>query len=223
MGYRLDNKDVDISGKRLTKIGNGGTGDVYKYRNNALKIFKAEKETPIDIETAEYLTTISTNRVLLPMNLLFYNNTFRGYTYKLVSKRGSGKKITTIPKDELVGNISIIERDIETLSSKQVLLNGIEPSNTIFNGNLYLTDPCQYTKLDSLSTKELEILNKYQFHLLLVTMISSELKKSNISSKLERQVKELLCLRDDNDNTSDFLIDVIDKNDSIKQFVKKLQ
>ena len=74
MGYRLDNKDIDISGKRLTKIGNGGTGDVYKYRNSALKIFKTDRDTPIDLETAEYLTTISTNRVLLPRNLLFYNN-----------------------------------------------------------------------------------------------------------------------------------------------------
>ena len=103
------------------------------------------------------------------------------------------------------------------------IVNLLPATSSKVDGNLYLTDPCQYTKLDSLSTKELERLNKYQFHLLLVTMISSELKKSNISSKLERQVKELLCLRDDNDNTSDFLIDVIDKNDSIKQFVKKLQ
>ncbi|MBR2678297.1 MAG: hypothetical protein IKE63_02650 [Bacilli bacterium] len=223
MGYRLDNKDIDISGKRLTKIGNGGTGDVYKYRNSALKIFKTDKETPMDVETAEYLTTISTNRVLLPRNLLFYNNTFRGYTYKLVSKKGSGKKITTIPKDELVGNISIIERDIETLSNKQVLLDGIEPANTIFNGNLYLTDPCKYTKLDIYSTKELEKLNKYQFHLLLISMISSELKKAGISSKLEKQVKELLNFRDENENSSDFLIDIIDDNDSIKQLIKKLQ
>ena len=161
MGYRLDNKDIDISGKRLTKIGNGGTGDVYKYRNSALKIFKADKDTPIDLEMAEYLSTISTERILLPKNLLFYNNTFRGYTYKLVSKKGSGKKIITIPKDELINNLKIIESDIETLSQKQVLLNGIEPSNTIFNGELYLADPCKYTKLDSFSTRKLERLNKY--------------------------------------------------------------
>ena len=223
MGYRLDNKDIDISGKRLTKIGNGGTGDVYKYRNSALKIFKTDRYTPIDLETAEYLTTISTNRILLPKNLLFYNNSFRGYTYKLISKKGSGKKITTIPKDDLVGNILIIERDIETLSNKQVLLNGIEPANTIFNGNLYLSDPSAYTKLDSYSVKELERLNKYQFHLLLVSLIISELRKSSISSKTEKQVKELLYLRDENNNSSDFLTDIIDDNDSIKQFVKKLQ
>ena len=223
MGYKLDNKDIDISGKRLTKIANGGTGDVYKYRNHALKIFKADRETPIDLETAEYLTTISTNRILLPKNLLFYNNSFRGYTYKLISKKGSGKKITTIPKDDLVGNILIIGRDIETLSNKQVLLNGIEPANTIFNGNLYLSDPSAYTKLDSYSVKELERLNKYQFHLLLVSLIISELRKSSISSKTEKQVKELLYLRDENNNSSDFLTDIIDDNDSIKQFVKKIQ
>ena len=154
---------------------------------------------------------------------MFYNNSFRGYTYKLISKKGSGKKITTIPKDDLVGNILIIERDIETLSNKQVLLNGIEPANTIFNGNLYLSDPSAYTKLDSYSVKELERLNKYQFHLLLVSLIISELRKSSVSSKTEKQVKELLYLRDENNNSSDFLTDIIDDNDSIKQFVKKIQ
>lgn len=221
MGYSLDNKDITV--KHLTKIGNGGTGDVYKYRNNALKIFRAEQDTPMSLETAEYLKTINTNRILLPKNLLFYNNTFKGYTYKLVSKKGSSKKLITIPKDDLIGNISIIERDIETLSNKQVLLNGIDQNNTIFNGNLYLADPSKYTKLDIYSGKELERLNKYQFHLLLVSLIMSELKKGSTSSKVEKQLKELLYLRDEDQNSSDFLIDIIDKNDSIKQFVKKLQ
>lgn len=222
MGYRLDNKDIDISGKRLTKIGNGGTGDVYKYRNHALKIFKSDKDIPMDLETAEYLTNISTERILLPKNLLFYNNTFRGYSYKLVSKKGSGKKIITIPKDELINNLRIIESDIETLSQKQVLLNGIDLSNTIFNGNLYLADPCKYTKLDSLSTKKLERLNKYQFHLLLLAMISSELKKGDFSPKAEKAIKEILNLRDEDTNSSDFLNNIIDDNDSIKQFIKKI-
>ena len=222
MGYRLDNKDIDISRKRLTKIANGKTGDVYKYRDKALKVFKLDRETPIDLETAEYLTSISTNRILLPRNLLFYNNTFRGYSYKLVSKKGLGKKITTIPKDELVGNISIIERDIETLSNKQVLLNGIDPENTIFNGNLYLVDPSQYTKLDIYSVRELEKLNKYQFHLLLSSIITSELRKVHIDSRIEKHLREILNLRDDDVNSSDFFIDIIDDNDSIKQFIKKI-
>lgn len=222
MAYSIDNKKVRLSGKNLTKIGSGATGDVYKYRDCALKIFDSYEKPPMDIETAEYLTTISTDRILLPKKLLFYNCTFRGYTYKLVSKRGAGKKIITIPKDDLVRNVSIIERDIETLSNKQVLLNGIEPANTIFNGDLYLADPSKYAKLDIYSGRELEKLNKYQFHLLLTSIITSELRKSNVPSNIEKQIKELLGFRDDNENSSDFLIDLIDDNDSIKQFIKKL-
>ena len=221
MGYYLGNSKINIKG--LKRIYSSETGDVYKYKSDALRIFKDEKNPPLDENTADLLMGTSTDRILLPKNLLFYNNSFRGYTYKLISKKGSGKKITTIPKDDLVGNILIIERDIETLSNKQVLLNGIEPANTIFNGNLYLSDPSAYTKLDSYSVKELERLNKYQFHLLLVSLIISELRKSSISSKTEKQVKELLYLRDENNNSSDFLTDIIDDNDSIKQFVKKIQ
>ena len=76
MGYRLDNKDVDLTGKRLTKIDSGASGYIYRYKNSALKMFKPGREIPLDEETARFLTTISTNRILLPRNLLFYNNAF---------------------------------------------------------------------------------------------------------------------------------------------------
>ena len=222
MGYRLDNKDIDISGKRITKIATGATGDVYKYRNQALKIFKKEKTPPMDEETATYLTGISTDRILLPRNLLFYNNTFRGYTYKLVSKKGAGKRMIMLPKDELVGNIAILERDIEVLSSKRVLLNGVEPDNTIFNGSLYLTDPSQYSVLEIASSEELDRLNKYQLHLLLTSIIVYEMRKNSFDSKTERQVKELLDIKDENDNSSDFFSDIIGENESFKQLIKRM-
>ena len=137
MGHKLEGKDIKLTKKNLKKIGTGVTGDVYKYKNSALKIFKKEKDTPIDYYTADYLTGISTNRILLPRNLLFYNNAFKGYTYKLVSKKGTGNRMIMLPTDELIEDVSIIEKDIEVLSNKQVLLNGIEPDNTIFNGRLY--------------------------------------------------------------------------------------
>ena len=67
--------------------------DVYKYKNSALKVFKKENDTPIDPYTADYLTSISTNRILLPQKLLFYNNAFKGYSMKLVPQKGSGQRI----------------------------------------------------------------------------------------------------------------------------------
>ena len=222
MGYRIDNKDIEITGKRITKIANGATGDVYKYKNTALKIFKEGKEVPLDVETANYLTTISTNRILLPRKLLFYNNAFRGYTYKLIPKKGTGKRMIMLPKDEFIGNIVVLERDIETLSNKRVLLNGVDPQNSIFNGNLYLADPSKYSVLDLYSGKDLEVLNKYQLHLLLTSLIIGELKKINCGSKVEREVKELMEIKDDLENSSDFFNYLLDDNDNVKQFVKRM-
>ena len=221
MGYKLDDKDITLTRKNLKKIGTGKTGDVYKYKNSALKVFKKEKDTPIDTYTADYLTSLSTNRILLPQKLLFYNNAFKGYTYKLVSKKGTGNRMIMLPIDELVENVSIIEKDIETLSNKQVLLNGIEPDNTIFNGRLYLTDPTGYTILDIMSTEELEKLNKYQFHLLFTMLLSQELKRNNFSSSSVTEIRELLEMKDSIDNTSEYLKELLGDNETFKQFAKR--
>ena len=222
MGYRLDDKEITLTRKNLKKIGTGATGDVYKYKNSALKIFKKDKEPPIDQETAEYLTGISTNRVLLPNNLLFFNNAFRGCKYKLVSKKGMGNKMIMLPTDELLENVSIIEKDIETLSKKQVLLNGVEPDNTIFNGKLYITDPTKYSILEEIDEEELEKLNKYQFHLLFTILLTQELRKNNFQTRVEKEVKELLEMKDSSEDTSDYLQELIGDNDTFKQFVKRM-
>ena len=223
MGYKLEGKDIKLTKKNLKKIGTGVTGDVYKYKNSALKIFKKEKKSPIDLKTADYLTSISTNRILLPQKLLFYNNAFRGYTYRLVAKKGMGNRMIMLPKDELIEDISIIEKDVETISGKQVLLDGIEPKNTIFNGNLYVTDPTKYSILEEIDESELEKINKYQIHLLIIALISQELRKANISVKLEKEIKELLDMKDSSDNTSEYLKDVLGDNRTIKEFVKKME
>ena len=222
MGYKLDDKDIKLTKKNLKKIGTGVTGDVYKYKNSALKVFKNGKQAPIDPYTADYLTSISTNRILLPQNLLFYNNAFKGYTYKLVSKKGMGNRMIMLPKDDLIEDTSIIEKDIETLSNKQVLLSGIEPSNTIFNGRLYLTDPTSYSVLETASTEELEKLNKYQFHLLFIMLITQELRKNNFSNHTIAEVKELLEMKDSADDTSYYLKELLGDNDTFKQFVKRM-
>lgn len=221
MRYKLDNKDINITIKSLPKIATGKTGDVYKYKDSALKVFK-DKTAPIEESAAKYLTTISTDRILLPRKLLFYNNNLKGYTLKQVDKRGSGKRIITLPKDELVSEVSINERDAETLSRKSVLLNGVSPENTIFNGELYLTDPSQYSILELFSTEELERLNKFQLHLLITELITSELRKSNFTKSEIAKAKELLNTRDESEDSSEFFKDIIPDNDSIKQFVKRL-
>ena len=222
MGYRLDGKDVDIIGKRMTKIGTGASGDVYRYKNKALKVFKKEKKPPMNLETAKYLSSISTTNILLPENLLFYNDSFRGYTYKLVSKKGLGKRMISISKEELIDNIERLETDTETLSNKNVLLNGINPNNSIFNGCIYLCDPSEYSILDIMSNKELERLNKYQIHMLLSSMLLSEMRKNNLGGSPEKEMKTLLELKDMEENTSSYIKRILKNSENVKQFVKKM-
>ena len=222
MAYRLDNKYIDISGKKTTKIGSGKTGDIYRYKNMALRMYKSNTPTPMDLETANYLKEISTDRIIVPKNILFYNNSFVGFSYKLINNKGRGKRIINQNKEDLIDEISIVENDIERLSNKKVLLNGIEPSNTLFNGEIYITNPSKFRILELMSTLELEELNKYQFHLLLTSLITSEIKKSNYDSRYEKRIKEELLERDEFDTLASFYADVIGDNDTIKQKIKKM-
>ena len=222
MGYRLENKPVDLSGvKKLTFVPSTKAGDVYRYRNYALRIFK-DGEKVIDKETAKYLTTISTERILLPKKLLFYNNAFKGYAMKLVSQKGANKKIITTPIDEFIDSVEVLEDDVEAVSQRKVLLNDITPGYTLYNGELYLVNPAKYTTLGIGSPEDIERINKYQLHLLITELISSELNKQNFSQSSIRHLKELMGLRDMDQNTSDYLYDMMGDQRDIKQFVKKI-
>lgn len=221
MGYRLENKPIDLSGiKKLTFVPSQKAGDVYHFRNYALRIFR-DGEEAIDEDTARYLTSISTDRIILPRKLLYNNNTFKGYTMKLVSQKGAGKKIITTPKDDFIDCIEVLEADIKELSQKKVLLNAISPGYTLYNGELYLVNPAKYSILEA-DSNNIEKINKFQLHSLIVELISSELNKQDFSQASIKYLKGLMSLRDEDQNTSDFLYGLMGDQKNIKQFVKKI-
>ncbi len=221
MGYRLENKPVDLSGlKELTFVPSQKAGDVYRFRNYAIRIFQ-NGEKVIDEDTARYLTTITTDRIILPRKLLFYKNNFAGYTMKLVSQKGSGKKIITTPKDEFIDSIEVLEDDIKELSQKKVLLNDITPQYTLYNGELYLVNPSKYSLFEA-NTDSIESINRFQLHQLITELISMELKKDNFTQPFIKHLKELMSLKDEDQKTSDFLYDLMADQKNIKQFIKKI-
>lgn len=221
MGYRLENKPVDLSGlKELTFVPSQKAGDVYRFRNYAIRIFQ-NGEKVIDEDTARYLTTITTDRIILPRKLLFYKNNFAGYTMKLVSQKGSGKKIITTPKDEFIDSIEVLEDDIKELSQKKVLLNDITPQYTLYNGELYLVNPSKYSLFEA-NTDSIESINRFQLHQLVTELISMELKKDNFTQPFIKHLKELMSLKDEDQKTSDFLYDLMADQKNIKQFIKKI-
>ena len=222
MGYRLENREVDLSGLRqITYVPSKKAGDIYRYKNEVIRIFKNNEE-PIDEETARYLTTISTNRVLLPRKLLFYNNAFKGYTMKLVSQKGANSKIINAPKRELIDSIQSVENDIDTLSQKKILLNNTGIGHTLYNGELYLVDPSKYRIYDFGNTGSLKKMNHYHLHLLLTELIATELRKINCSQTEINGLKLIMELKDIDEATSEYLSELIGDKKDIKEFVKKL-
>ena len=225
MNYRVGCKNFDLHDKRVKTIGQGYTGNVYQYGDNALKIFDTE-ESIIDEETARYLTNIRTSRILLPKKLVYYKDKFKGYTMKLVSTKHKSKNLISISKNDLLDNIEMLEEDVSLLSNKRVLLNGMSPDNTIYNGNLYITDPSKYSILDSMdydNIQNLDILNKFQLYLLLNNLIIRELNKIQIQYPGVNHLKKILDERDKDIDYSSYLDEVIGDNTSIKSLVKKMR
>ena len=227
MIYKLEDKCIDLNDKKkFPLIAKGKNGNVYECGPSAIKIFQNIEEPPISEETAKYLTTINTDRILLPRKLLFYEDAFSGYSLRLVPKKSNVKKLINSPIDQLIDNVSSLEKDIKTISKKRILLSDMSPENVKYNGTLYISDPSKYTLLDLPKTgdldKELEKINCYQLHLLLTELFAEELRKINFSQSSIFRLREIFGLKDSDQKSSKFLEDIVDSQGTIKEMVKKI-
>lgn len=224
MGYKLENREIDLLGKRVSKIGNGKYGDVYKYRNQAIKVYpnNISSEEVLDEETARYFTGISTDKILLPRKLLYYNKDFSGYSLKLVDRKGAKKKIINAPSEDFIYNVRSLEDETELLSSKGILLGGVVPSNVLYNGDIYLTDPSKHVLFGTDDVSSLEKLNNYQLHLLLSELIIGDMRKENFRSDAISKVREIFLQKDDGEKSGDFFKNLLVGERDVKQFIKKM-
>lgn len=222
MKYQINNEFItpDII-RKLKLIKSGKTGKVYKWKNNKiLKIFSnnpPNNRCPMDLETADILSKINieSRYIILPIDLVFNKNDYekknlKGYTSQNINKKGNkkeNKSITKMSKRDLIENIKRIEDDIELLSSKNILLDGLNTENTIFNGYLYISDPTNYIKIEEESVRNI---NMNLFQQLLIDLITRDLRKLNVPRTKIEQLAELLYLKDDEVLNSIYLKDILD-------------
>ncbi len=236
MKYQINNEFItpDII-RKLKLIKSGKTGKVYKWKNNQmLKIFtinQSKDDIQMDLETAEILSKINTKSryIILPIDLVFNKNDYKknnlkGYTSLYIKRKGNSN-ITKIPKGKLLENIQGIEEDIELLSSKNILLDGLNMQNTIFNDKLYISDPVRYIKMEEESVRNI---NMKLFQQLLIDLTTRDLKMMRVSKQKIERIAELLWLKDDEVLNSIYLKDLLDTPiytndiDNILTLTKKL-
>lgn len=223
MEYRLDNKKVRISNFNL--IGYGRNGNVYKCRKDAIKVFsnKNLSDEIIDEETCKRLRDISTECILLPKKILYYNDKFSGYSLKYLNNKSSINKIYNEDKEILIGNITSLENDIKLLSKRGVLLSGLTMNNTLVDDKIYITDPSSYAFLDDYNGKGLEKINDYQLYLLINSLVLMSIKRSDVENKSNlKELRYLLQSKSNSMSTSGFYDKLLKNNSSVRSFVKKM-
>ena len=222
MGYRIENQELNFNDKQVSLIAHGKRGNVYKYKGNAIKVFNGTvPDLVMDEDTCKYLSSISTDRILLPKKLVFYNKNFCGYTMKLVHHKGDKKKIINSPTRNFITDILALEYDLDILSSRKVLVNGITPSNVIYNGNIYITDPSRYTFHKDIDSYDIGRMNQYQLSLLLKELILSDMRKEHLGNASLNAMKELLSSQEFGEENSRFYSELLRDKVNVKQLIKR--
>ena len=111
------------------------------------------------------------------------------------------------------------------MSSKNILLDGLNMQNTIFNDKLYISDPIRYIKMKEESVRNI---NMKLFQQLLIDLTMRDLKMMRVSKQKIERIAELLWLKDDEALNSIYLKNLLDTPiytddiDNILTLTKKL-
>lgn len=147
----INNKVVEYTDEELDYwyLGEGNEGTCYIWKDKALKIYKPFCSTDrLTEEEAAYLSNIKTNRILLPIDLVYdENHKFIGYTTKFIQNRHRDT-IKQLSIADIRKELEIIKEDIFTLSDNNVSLEDFRYDNFAYDDGFYMIDPGTYKIVD---------------------------------------------------------------------------
>ena len=215
MLYRLENKKINLDKMNITA--SFDNGDIYNYRKFIIKVYKDNIPDELDIR---YLSKVKSLHIYLPIKLLYGNDRFMGYTLKSYKKYDTSKMINA-PRDNLLDAIYELEEDINTISQKKVILNGLDANDAYYNGELFITNPDKYIIYNA-DGDSIRDLNNLELNGLLNKILVHELNGENITRKSIGQFSELLKNKDLYISNSEYLDELLNDSPNVKEFVKKL-
>lgn len=217
MGYKLNSKNLSVNNKPFLNE----KENIYGYNGMALKVYPKGRlpEGALSERVAKHLTTITTDRIILPRSILYFNDKYAGFCFNMPSRNSLNGRIITSDSKDLINNIVVLEGDLEALTSKKVLLSNLDPKQTLYNGEIYLLDPSGY-KISEENYFSLETTNRQQLHLLLTEVIGNELKKDQFSKAVIDDVLSSFRAKEDEMSSSLFFKEKLGQH-SVKKYVKK--
>lgn len=128
-------------------VSEGEDARVYQYRGEALKIYKDDYCRPFRLteDAAIRLSTIHTNRVLLPKRMIRNadDGNFCGYTTPFI-KRATTTGIIKMQMLKFMNEVDLLRDEVFRLADHYVDVADFDLKNTAYDGRIYLVDPGSY-------------------------------------------------------------------------------
>lgn len=226
MIYRLENKKINLD--KMKPIGTFKDGSIYNLNKSTkpsiLKFYNKNFNELPDEDQMRYFTKIRSINILLPTKLFYTNDKFSGYTLKSISKTSKYNKMITTPKEILYDNLCIVEDEIYELSNKNIILKGMNYQDTIYNGQLFITNPDDYVVVSNKNSDtalKIEDVNTFLFNSLLQEIFSHELNSERINKSSINKFIETLSQKDFYLKNSDYFDDIV-SGENVREYVKKI-
>lgn len=216
--YRLESRRFDLDRLYIQSTFTGGR--IYNYKNQVIKVFDDDNDH-INEDDARTLTKIKSLYIFLPSKLLFLNDRFCGYTLKSIDKKGKSK-IIGVDKEELLDSIYSLENDIEALSRRNVVLNGLDYNDLYYNDGLYIIKPDKFIVFNRDEKDKVNDINIGQLNLLLSSLLVHELNGENIPKKSIGEFGDLFRSKDQYVSNCDYLDDLLGDSPNVKELVKRM-
>lgn len=200
-------------------LSEGTEGIVYRYKENALKIYKEfSVKSRLDESTAKELTLIRTNRILLPRKLLHnISSKFVGYSTMFLDKY-SPKYISNMKMEDFNKEISLLCKDSDILASNHVDIEDLNSDNMIYDGSIYICDPGSYKIRNNDSVSHI---SKHNRQVMIEFLVDSILKQSSKLNKREKKNLENHFFIDDC-LIEDMLCEEAEPNETVGNYVKRI-
>lgn len=188
----------------LTFIGAGENSSVWKYKNDALKIFFEDRlKWALAYDSYTRIKNLSMNRIIKAKDSFYECNTSYINHYKLDAylmdyiEKINKINILEIPTSLLLKNIYLLEEDTELLSKNCIKMRDIKIENSIINSNyeLFFSDIDMYECIFSSNTENILLENKIELNFFFKKYIAKSLEKLVAVNELTSEEYNMLVFK----------------------------
>ena len=154
------NNKVYVNGVLLQLLGFGVDGEVYKYKDKAIKLYHDENSVKehLSQEQINILSDISTNHIVLPKQSLISNEFNPGFVMEYIDLE-TKKDILLADKNTLIKELQETESELQLVGENHFLLNDTNAKNLFYNGQFHIfdADSFLYDKKVNFDKRNIEI------------------------------------------------------------------